>query len=407
MKASDSSPRYVGKVRECCNYAVRSAKNFMQNGDAGHRQPGGSGEAQLRDMLTKDLSVFCDEVTQEPFNTNQRAYFASNLLTFLFMLLTAALAILAYFFDDYLVAAIIASFATAILAFLAFFGVFGGTSKDIEEINVFAVRKPQSTVKHRVILEANLDAPFKRRYSRGTEWAFRILTFIGILLYLAFDVVVLLVQLGRLNFQYDNYILYGAFALVIFLLFPILLMRTVAINSSYPGVADNLIGAYTACGALRYMSEMDLRLMETELDVLLTSGKSDKNRGARCFAKDHLASLTETDTLVICLDSIYDLETLNTANKGKKVTRLLDEAAENADVLLTDHNPKYHKGDVKAFQKAKIPAVSLTSLPDQPPAFYRSEEDGVDNLNVRAVEAAIKLCLEAAYRKDEDLTKFQ
>ncbi|MBQ1545475.1 MAG: M28 family peptidase [Clostridia bacterium] len=406
MKASESSPRYVGKVRECCNYAVRSAKNFLQNGDAGHRQPGGNGETQLREMLTKDLSVFCDHISEETFSTETRAYFASNFLTFLFMLLSVGLAVLSYFYDR-LEGILIASFAFSVLALLAFLGIFGGSSKNMEATNVYAVRKPTGTVKHKVILEANLDAPFRRRFSKGAEFTLRFLTFLGILLYVAFDVVVLLIELAVINFQYDQYVYYLAFALIIFLIFPIILMRAVSTGSSYPGVADNLIGAYTACGAMRYMSEMELRLMETELSVLLTSGKPDKNRGARCFAKDHKAEFDETDTLVLCLDSLYNPETLNAVCKGRKVSQLLGEAAENADVLLTDMNPKYHKGDVRAFQKEGIPAVSITTLPDEKPAFYRNEGDDENNLDVHAVEAAIKLCLETAYRKDEDLTKFQ
>ncbi|MBQ1706422.1 MAG: hypothetical protein II033_01510, partial [Clostridia bacterium] len=85
------------------------------------------------------------------------------------------------------------------------------------------------------------------------------------------------------------------------------------------------------------------------------------------------------------------------------VSKLVDEAAANAGVLLTDHNPKYHKGDLKVYDKAGLAAAQISSLPDEVPPFYRNENDDVDLLNpnaVHAVEGAIKVALEAAYALD-------
>ena len=64
MKASETFERYDGKVRECCNYAVRSSKSFMENADTNKRQPGGKAELLLREQLTSDLKEFCDEVDE-------------------------------------------------------------------------------------------------------------------------------------------------------------------------------------------------------------------------------------------------------------------------------------------------------------------------------------------------------
>ena len=58
MKASESSERYVGKVRECCNYAVRSAKNFSGSDANSSRQPGGSGASPLRRAVLQRLRRF-------------------------------------------------------------------------------------------------------------------------------------------------------------------------------------------------------------------------------------------------------------------------------------------------------------------------------------------------------------
>lgn len=400
MKASETFERYDGKVRECCNYAVRSSKSFMENADTNKRQADGKAELVLRDQLTKDLKEFCDEVDEVSFYAKQKAYITSNLLTFIFLVATAVFAILFSLVNPYF---ILAALVTALLSLLAALGVFGGTSKSVEDINVFARRKASGEPGARIIFEANLDAPFKRNISRGTAALLKFLTLLGVALYIAFCVVMLLVDNGTLNFGFQDELEYLAYGLPIFVIFPLILSRTVSTGSSFPGVADNLLGAYAACGAMRYMSEQDLRLESTELCVLLTSSKEAKNAGAKAFVRDFKADLDALDTTILCFDSIYDPDSLNVVSKGRKVSKLVDEAAANAGVLLTDHNPKYHKGDLKVYDKAGLAAAQISSLPDEVPPFYRNENDDVDLLNpnaVHAVEGAIKVALEAAYALD-------
>ena len=400
MKAYETFERYDGKVRECCNYAVRSSKSFIENGEPSKRQPGGKGEFILREQLKEDLQGFCDEVDEVNFYAKQKAYITSNLLTFIFMIATAALCILAILINKYF---ILAALVTSLLTLLAVFGIFGGTSKSVEDINIFARRKSVNEPLARVIFEANLDAPYKRNISRGSAALLKFFAILGALLYVAYCVVMCLIDYGTLNFNGQEYLQYVAYGLPIFVFFPLILSRTVSIGSSFPGVADNLLGAYAACGAMRYLSEQDLRLENTEVCVLLTSSKEAKNAGAKAFVKDFDADLDAMDTTVLCFDSIYDPDSLNVLSKGRKVAKLMDEAAANAGVLVTDHNPKYHKGDVKVYDKAGLAAAQISSLPDEVPHFYRNEADDADLLNpdaVHAVEGAIKLALEAAYAKD-------
>ena len=157
MKASETFERYDGKGRECCNSAVRSSKSFMENADTNKRQADGKAELVLRDQLTKDLKEFCDEVDEVSFYAKQKAYITSNLLTFIFLGATAVFAILFSLVNPYF---ILAALVTALLSLLAALGVFGGTSKSVEDINVFARRKASGEPAARIIFEANLDAPF-------------------------------------------------------------------------------------------------------------------------------------------------------------------------------------------------------------------------------------------------------
>ena len=125
MKASETFERYDGKVRECCNYAVRSSKSFMENADTNKRQADGKAELVLRDQLTKDLKEFCDEVDEVSFYAKQKAYITSNLLTFIFLVATAVFAILFSLVNPYF---ILAALVTALLSLLAALGVLAAAS---------------------------------------------------------------------------------------------------------------------------------------------------------------------------------------------------------------------------------------------------------------------------------------
>ena len=397
MKASESSERYEGKVRECCNYAARSAKNFSENVKTIKRQPCGADETRLADTLKEDLNGFCDTVTEEKFPVSQKAYILSNLLVFIFMLLASATAILSFFFEEIIMAA---SILFSILSLLAFFGAFGGTSKKLESKNIFATRNCSEDVKNRIIIEANLDAPFKRKISVKTERGLKIFNFFLILVNIAFGIVSLLISFTDLDFAFCDKFIYIAFITPLFAIVPIVLSRSVIITESTPGVSDNLVGCYTACGALRYMSEMDLRLKNTELCVLLTGARNAKQAGAKAYTESHAEADKAVDTTVISLNTIYNAENLCFLTKDKKLDKFMNDAAKNADVMITDAEPKYIKTEAKVFKKAKISNVTMTTLPDEIPTFYDSVADTNDYIHVPAIEATMKTVLEAAYLKD-------
>lgn len=405
MKASESSERYVGRVRESCNYAVRSAKSFADGEDNQTRQPGGSGETALRNTLHKDLTSFSDEIDENLFHVKPKAHGTANVWSLVLMIIAAALAIVSTLLTAKLAAVFaLAAAVVSVLTLLSSFNLFGGASKSVEEYNVYARRKPEKEVQHRVILQANLDAPFKRSITRKTESVLKTFQFIGVILYLVYDILLLLQFTAALNLP--DWFGYISYPLILFAIFPGILISTVKTGSSFPGVSDNLSGCYTAAGALRYLSQEKVRLQNTEFDVLLTGGKSCKNEGAKAFLKNYAEDLKNTDTTVICLDSLYSMDTLNTNARGRKLNRGLAQAVENADITLTDYAPKYNVTEAGLFRKAGLATIRISSLPDDEPEFYRSAEDDDAHLDVRATEAAIKIALETAFLKDDPESDF-
>ena len=401
MKASETSERYAGKLRECCNYAARSAKNFAAGENNKSRQACGKDEKVLAETLKKDLSSFCDSVSEDTFSVNQKAYIFSNLLIFIFMLLSAAAAICSFFIDDML---LIVATVFSVLSLLAFSGVFGGTSKNVEGINIFAARAPEKDVKHRIILEANLDAPFKRALSPKTSAILKMINFFSIIIYIIFDIVELLITYKKISFGGSDVFVYISFPLAIFAFIPLFIARSVNASASFPGVVDNLVGCYTACGALRYMSEMDLRLKNTELCVLLTGAKNADLKGAKEYCRLHKEADKAVDTVILSIDTVFNAETLAVVSKSGKATDLVAKASENAGVNISSTVPKkiIKTGSGRIFKKNHIPCATLTTLGETVPEYLGTAKDTEENINVKAIEAVMKITLEAAYAKDSE-----
>lgn len=399
MKASETSERYAGKVRECCNYASRSSKTFATGGNNKKRQPCGEDEKVLASNLKAQLSGFCDTVSEDTFSASRQAYVLSNLLVFIFMLLSAAAAICGFFIDDIL---LIVSIILSVLALLGYFGVFGGTSKSGDEVNIFATRNCSGDVKNRIIIEANLDAPFKRTIKPKTEKLLKFLNLLSILLYLTFDIVEVLITYQKISFNMDDKFVYLAFPLALFAFIPLILSRSVNANASFPGVSDNLIGCYTACGALRYMSEMDLRLHHTELCVLLTGGKNANLAGAKNYCKLHGSADKEINTSIISIDTVYSPDTITVISNSSNTTDILALGAKNADVQILSTKPKKitKYGSAKVFKKNGIASATITSLGEPAPEFLGTADDNADTINVKAIESVMKIILESAYAQD-------
>ena len=402
MKAFETSERYDGKVRECCNYAARTAKNFATGENNTKRQACGPDEKVLATNLKNDLSTFSDKVIEENFTADRAAYILSNFLIFLFMFLAAAASICAGLFLEYAMYLLPAGLFLTLLSLLGFFGVFGGTSKNVTGLNIFATRNAKKEVKNRVIIEANLDAPFKRKFSPKTSSILKTVTFLGIILYFAFDATALLIDIEAITFKASSYFIYISFPLALFSFIPLFLSRSVIATASFPGVVDNLLGCYTAAGAMRYMSEMDLRLEHTELCVLLTGAKNANRAGAKAYCKYHGEDDAKVNTVVLSLDTIYDPTKLTVLSSGKTTTDSISLAATNADIQILSTSPKHIKknGSMKEFKKNKYACATITTLEENYPSYFGTESDTEQNINTKAIESAIKLVLETAYAID-------
>lgn len=399
MKASESNAHYTGKVRECTNYSVRGIKNLFKNPDLETRQACSDGEIEMQTFFQGELENFCDSVSTETFSTQISSHKITNTFVFVFMLLSAASMVAANFLNEVI---LFASVGFSLLALASFFGLFAKFAKKKQSANIVGTRKALGVATNKIVFCANTDAPFKRRFSAGLERLFVLLTLIGIVLQLVYDVAVL----GDTYYKmYELPVMQAmpviSYILIVFVPLPLLASFAVNTHSATPGVANNLSGCFSCLGAMRYLSEFDLKLDNTDICVVLTGAKNAKNAGAKAYVKAHAEEDKKLNTLFVCVDTLKGINSLSVQSGNAKGQKLVKAAADNANVTLAQGNAKFLKSDASVFSKAGISSATVTTLGSAQPDFYQTDLDNVDNIDIKSTEAAINILLESAYLLDE------
>ena len=112
------------------------------------------------------------------------------------------------------------------------------------------------------------------------------------------------------------------------------------------------------------MSEMDLRLKNTELCVLLTGAKNADLKGAKEYCRLHKEADKAVDTVILSIDTVFNAETLAVVSKSGKATDLVAKASENAGVNISSTVLKkdYPILGAEEFKECKTPEDYLKKL---------------------------------------------
>lgn len=401
MKASETNTRYSGQVRECANYSVRSIKKLFENENKiKNRNACSEDEKEFQMTIKEDLETFGDCVEFEEFKAKVERRKFSYICSFSFLLISLLLIVAGHFFN---VELFFGSAEFAILSLLGILGVFGFLSKTRKTTNIISIRKAQNETTKKIVFCANTDAPNKRKISVRTERFLVIATIVGIISYIAYDLIIIFDKYFNLfDFPYYDYLNIISYVLIIFIIPPFCCIFTVCTNSSTKGVANNLSGCYACAGAMRYLSEFDLRLKNTDICILLTGGKNANNAGARAYIKNHLEEDKKIDTRYICVDTLNGIETFGVKTKSQKGLIFVKNSAKQAEVEIKYRELNYLNDDGKIFEKTGLPYATITTLPKERPEFYCSDKDNLDCLDVKSTEATIKILLDSAYSLDAE-----
>lgn len=401
MKASETNARYTGKVRECTNYSVRSIKNIFKDEKEAkkNRQACSHGEKEMQLKLKKDLEEFTDCVEVEEFTAKPDAKKMSYIFGLLFLILSSALIIISGFLK---VELLYGSAGFSVFALLATFGIFGFFAKQEQSINIVATRKSTEETTKKVVFVANVDAPFKRKFSQGTESFLKTMTVIGALLQIAYSVLIIINKIYKypVNIK-PQYLDIASYILPVFIIFSLCLIFSIDTKSSTMGIANNLSGSFACCGAMRYLSEFDLKLCNTDVSVVLTGAKNANLAGVKAYIEAHAQDNKNLDAHYICVDTLNGFENFSVKSQSEDGIAFVKKASAQAEVEIKDCTANYIVDNGKAFATANVPYATLTTLPESKPDFYNSELDTLDCLDVKSTEAVIKILLDSAYVLDE------
>ena len=156
----------------------------------------------------------------------------------------------------------------------------------------------------------------------------------------------------------------------------------------------------------------------TEVVAMITDGEEAGLRGAKAFAKDHLEEYTDGDveTVVLCCDTLTDLEYLNVYSRDMTGTvkhdqafsqLVLDSAKEAGYNDIKFANVFFGSSDAAAFTQAGITATCLAAMDPAPADYYHNRRDSYDRLVPEAIETGYKVIISTILNFDEKGAKNQ
>jgi hypothetical protein len=378
--------------------------------EIGPRPACSEAEKKLGRLLAEEWRPICDRVETEAFTCRPGAFLGVIRLS---VLLYFASIILYWFypFAAFFMAALSLSMLLLELARYHEFVDFFFLSEQGE--NIVGTIRPRGEVKRRVIVSAHMDSAYEFRLWRlfGTA-AVPLMGFaiLGILIALGGSLARTIAYLGGSE-DATAYTVVGvamaAFSPVVALF---LFFQS---DKAVPGAMDDMAGIAVLAGLGRSLGESrgsgGFYPENAEVVLLATSSEEAGLRGAKRYAKKHLAELKKTPTYAIFLESTADERHL-TAVTGELFTGAKHDRGlvEMAQKIAASHNwPIRSKPiplgatDASAFSKKGIPATCLLSqdttrlVPN-----YHTREDTLEHVRPEALSVSLQMVIEMIQRID-------
>ncbi|MGN0527472.1 MAG: M20/M25/M40 family metallo-hydrolase [Acutalibacteraceae bacterium] len=417
MKATESIPNFEIKVREYTNYAIKSIKNVCKN--FGPRPVGSESEKQAQEYMQKDLEKFCDEVKREEYKCSDKAFMAWVPLGAVLLILS----IVSYTLGWALVSLILTAVALFFILteFIFYKPVLDVFFPKVTSGNVYGVRKPSGETKKRIILSGHTDSAFEWTYTlkggRPVTATIIVTAVVTILLSIAANIYAM-VHFGG---AFGDTTVWGdagnlglkIIAVAFYITIPVFVAALWFCNYKLPvmGANDDLTGCFISCAVAKYLSDNDIRFENTEVAVLCAGGEEAGLRGSKAFAKANYDMLHEdgVETVFIGFDTIrelefskiYDKDMTGMVKNDRKVAELLQRSAKNVGLDVEIGTIELGSTDAAAMSQAGVKASSFVAMDPTPARYYHTRLDTADNLSSQAIDAGVKIALEAVFMYDE------
>lgn len=411
-----------GVIKENVDYTVKEITNVIKK--YGPRESGNENCFAAEKHVKKELDQFCDETHFEEYQMAPKAFLhftktvsAAIIIAVVVCLALVYTSVISFFIAQCIVGGItaISLFVTAMefLMYKQFLDVF---HKKVTGHNLVASRKPKGEIKRRIIISGHIDAAYEWRHIyyfkdkgmgplMGGAIGGGIISFVIAVI----TVIAGLVDMGSFG---DFMLNYSYYFHIITALFMVTLFVFVDFKTISPGANDNLTGTYSAVCALRMLDMAGVEFENTEVVAMITDGEEAGLRGAKAYAKEHHDELTsdEVETVVLCCDTLTDLEYLNvysrdmtgTVKHDKDFSQLVYDSAKEAgydDIKFA--NVFFGSSDAAAFTQAGATATCLAAMDPSPADYYHNRRDSYDRLVPEAIETGYKVILSTILNFDE------
>ncbi len=418
MKARDSHPHFDSKVRESTNFAIREIKKICK--EIGPRPSGEEGERKAQDYVENLMTPIADEVKREKFEVHPVAFMSWVLIDGISLLVAAILMILSltgvigdslsFVFRCIATALGVACLSFLFFEFLLYKQMLDPFFPKRESSNVICSYKPSGEIKKRIIFAGHIDSAYEWWYTHlgGGKMLVSVIVYaIGsLVLSLVIDIISFtgLAEVGAVRI---------AMIVVQALTIPAFMLVTKFVNWKLcvTGANDNLTGVFASMAVVKYLKDNDIRFEHTEVVAMATGCEESGLRGAKAFAKTHSAEFAaeDTETVVVAVDTLHDFEYMGVYNKDMTGTVKLDpqvsamakKASSIAGYDIPYANVFFGSSDAAAFQQGKIKACALAAMDPTPARYYHTREDVAEILDMKTMEAGVKIMLETAFLYDE------
>lgn len=378
------------------------------------RAPGSAAERAAQAHFKETLASFADDVQLEKFKLHPGAFLgfmdfmgpAHFACTILFWLTLAGVV------SGIAPAAIKCAVFLALLAVIVFEFAFYCEFTDFlypeaESANVMARLEPRGEVKRRVIFVGHADASNEWTYHYGADGAGGPVMQVmfaavgGLVVDTALSAIWLVFALGGTDYSSPLWLAFGIVSSLVSAAY--LLMRFFENKSVIvDGANDNLSASYVAMAVLKELKEKGGVPEHTEVCCLITGSEEAGLRGANAYARRHLSELKATETVVVAMDTLHEVEKMQIYTMGKTgtqknsnaVSELIFEAAHNCGLDMPECELYPGAIDSEAFSKFLIHASGFCGVDGDPKTYYHTRLDNADNIGEDCIKLSTDICLE-------------
>ncbi len=385
----------------------------------GGRLSGSKECLKASDEIAEELSKYCDFTNQQNFSLKSKAY-------------TFWLKLIPYVYIASLLLLLIGLPLTSLLVYGAFaYYVFREfiQYKPIAEkyfetengCNVHGVIEPKGEVLHTLLFTSHHDSAPLPRYNKADSSNYLKKVTIPLILFGSLSlliVVQLIVEIISNRFLGAGWPPATSIVFVLLLLalsvfmFP---LQSFFSEKASPGAGDNLISTTTIIQIARYFNwnvECNSPLEHTRLIFVSFDGEEVGLRGSRAWFDKHKALLK--DATQINLDCLYSSDELSFIHTDINGTQPLSEELAQKGVKLAvsmGYKAKMHpmpflSGGTDAAEgyRAGIKAISLMAVDFKNinNSHLHSEQDTVDNIDIKAIEMVISIAIKMATAIDSE-----